>query len=966
MKKLIALLTAAVATLTSAWAATVAVDGNTVTIINTAYNDSNYGWNGVTSFTVTLPVKEGTLVEGDTYALSSIQIVKASSYNTDAQNTPATLTIAGITATRSDATGTDANWDGGRTVSTYTFSGTKPILTVGSATTVATTGPGTLRACPTQANGDTDNMIGIGNTTYQPLTKIVCEKITTTTAEITTNTEGVSEITWSNETPSETNPGVLTIDEGVTLSVTDLSALANVTLAGAGTLKVTGSMTINRAYTSPVTFGAEWTGTLHLVGTTMAYCDFNKFVGVGKVKVTGVAGHLDNGKTFPGELILEDNGDTKALTVNNGDSNNYYAIQALSGSGTFYCTNNGATQQTIIKSAANFTGTVTIEGTGKSVVFANVGAYQNNCNGSIVIGGGSNITIAEGKNWSAGNKILIQQNGTLTVPATFASAVKGTGKLAGYTAFSQVTDAVKTSLQDAAWAGSLVVTGSAICQNSNYVTTLNNFGNEGSKIEFGNCNGYMSLSKNNGSDVVKILPEIVIAGDVALNDGFSQSDRTPNYFTYFRKVSGTGTLRCTKGTINPLFIIEDASAFAGNLTATNMKVVVGEPKADYTGNLVLDNTITIEAGKAMTIASGKAFTAANGLVVDGTLTVNNGATGQVVEKLTIGANGTVSVAQGDWIKFRAASRQDIVIKGTLNLNGKRQTLYPNNPITLYPGAQIIADATSTDNGCHLNFFNRPTLTLAAEAGNDATEATISAIIGPQGGAVTFDVAEGLTLNLTETNSSSTDARKDVINKAGEGTLKIDGNYGTLAGFTLNAGKIVTTAGAVLPMTTDETPVAKITVAEGSTLYTKTDDNGVTTYQLTPFDQTETLPGEELISDTDKAAEYKTWATGIGVTEADADNADKLVIGFLLGATEVETVADALDAAQTKVEDLLKEIDLGALAGEGEEAALEALNTELAEKGLVASLVVAEEIEAEEGKSAFYKLSITIKTTPTDN
>lgn len=120
-----------------------------------------------------------------------------------------------------------------------------------------------------------------------------------------------------------------------------------------------------------------------------------------------------------------------------------------------------------------------------------------------------------------------------------------------------------------------------------------------------------------------------------------------------------------------------------------------------------------------------------------------------------------------------------------------------------------------------------------------------------------------------------------------------------------------------------------------------------------------LPGEELIDDEEKDA-YKEWAAANDVTAETTTAHDVLAIAFHLEANKGETYATVEKAAQAKVEDLLKEIDLAALADPegGAEAALTELNTELAEKGLVASLEPVE-LEGASESTKLYKLVIKL-------
>ncbi len=97
------------------------------------------------------------------------------------------------------------------------------------------------------------------------------------------------------------------------------------------------------------------------------------------------------------------------------------------------------------------------------------------------------------------------------------------------------------------------------------------------------------------------------------------------------------------------------------------------------------------------------------------------------------------------------------------------------------------------------------------------------------------------------------------------------------------------------------------------------------------------PGIELVDEADKQA-YTEWAaTNVPTGEYTDAQKKNFAIAFHLGATVSEGVTIE-EAAQSKVEELVKKIDLAALAGEGGvEAALDSLNAELQDKGLVAEL-----------------------------
>lgn len=118
-----------------------------------------------------------------------------------------------------------------------------------------------------------------------------------------------------------------------------------------------------------------------------------------------------------------------------------------------------------------------------------------------------------------------------------------------------------------------------------------------------------------------------------------------------------------------------------------------------------------------------------------------------------------------------------------------------------------------------------------------------------------------------------------------------------------------------------------------------------------------LPGEALIDDEEKDA-YRTWAADNGVTAETTTDPSVLAIAFHLGAAKGDTYDTIEEAAQAKVEELLKDIDLSALAAEREDAALTALNTALADKGLVASLAPVT-LEGTSESTKLYKLVIKL-------
>lgn len=120
-----------------------------------------------------------------------------------------------------------------------------------------------------------------------------------------------------------------------------------------------------------------------------------------------------------------------------------------------------------------------------------------------------------------------------------------------------------------------------------------------------------------------------------------------------------------------------------------------------------------------------------------------------------------------------------------------------------------------------------------------------------------------------------------------------------------------------------------------------------------------VPGADLIPE-GSVDDYLTWAGVNGVTSETTTEPTTLAIAFHLDANKGDTYDTIEDAAQAKVEELVAKIDCSKLAGEdGLNAALETLNAELEENGLVASLDPVE-LEGASESTKLYKLVITLK------
>lgn len=232
--------------------------------------------------------------------------------------------------------------------------------------------------------------------------------------------------------------------------------------------------------------------------------------------------------------------------------------------------------------------------------------------------------------------IAISANVTLDCStAIYTGAVTGSGTIK-FVGFGSVPAAVKTALQRESWTGTLSVspaTSGQLGSGDNtvggapaYKTLLNDFGNEGSKIEFDNFVAetninFFGLTADEDS-VIK--PEVVITGTFSIRNGYSHRSDTAGYHTTFRKISGDGLIDCPRtDRFSPLYYILDASDFTGSLNTTSSKFVFGpceesDTVAKIPSPATYSGFIWVKEGTTINVAEGKTFSATT-MIVDGTL-----------------------------------------------------------------------------------------------------------------------------------------------------------------------------------------------------------------------------------------------------------------------------------------------------------------------------------------------------------
>lgn len=183
---------------------------------------------------------------------------------------------------------------------------------------------------------------------------------------------------------------------------------------------------------------SEWTGVLWLKNVAIVgLVPANLANANSTLRLTGVTGYFNNGgntSTCDGTLDLQDDGDTKALTVNNGWSDSGISIfNKLIGSGTITCSERNISQRYVFKDPSEFTGTISCRRTDTGATYLRVilgdGATLSPANGTITVVSGADVKVASGKTWTAS---AIDVQGTLKMEdstSTLSGTVKGSGKI---------------------------------------------------------------------------------------------------------------------------------------------------------------------------------------------------------------------------------------------------------------------------------------------------------------------------------------------------------------------------------------------------------------------------------------------------------------------------------------------------------------------------------------------------------
>ena len=364
------------------------------------------------------------------------------------------------------------------------------------------------------------------------------------------------------------------------------------------------------------------------------------------------------------------------------------------------------------------------------------------------------FNVAEGKTLTLSGSTLTAatitvNGGTVVLPAagTLSGTIKGDGTVVYDGIALPTTSSVDFDFSNAGWVGTVWLK-----NISSQALWVLNYCNSNSKLKFTNVKGWLPGKNNAGAWVMGYngakLGELILEDDgdnVAFTrtDGYSH-DASHNSYCWFSKLSGSGTFADSKDQY--IYILfSDISEFSGNFSLTQNTTIIEADASptgtDYNGKIVIGDS------KSATVASGKTWTASNGIVVNGTLTLEGGATmtGAVSGSGTIACNVVDLSGSG----FDDSSKWT----GTV---------------------QIAGDAISPNTGFTKTSYGNTASTLEVVSGH----VYMSAVTSLPG---TVNVASGATLYVANTSLSSLSVAGNI-----EGSLNLIQSI-SLTEITLNKG-----------------------------------------------------------------------------------------------------------------------------------------------------------------------------------
>ena len=260
---------------------------------------------------------------------------------------------------------------------------------------------------------------------------------------------------------------------------------------------------------------SEWTGVLWLKNVAIAgLVPANLANANSTLRLTGVTGYFNNGgntSTCDGTLDLQDDGDTKALTLNNGWSDYGISIfNKLIGSGTITCSERNISQRYVFKDPSDFTGTISCQRTDSDDKYLRVilgdGATLSPASGTITVVSGVDVKVASGKTWTAS---AIDVQGTLEMEDS-TSALSGTVKGSGKIIYNDEVP-YNADFTNNTWTGTVEVNGGTTTQAGIAEAYADRFMNSGSQftvasgtVKLGTADGLTGTVKIDGGATLSV------------------------------------------------------------------------------------------------------------------------------------------------------------------------------------------------------------------------------------------------------------------------------------------------------------------------------------------------------------------------------------------------------------------------------------------------------------------------------
>lgn len=471
------------------------------------------------------------------------------------------------------------------------------------------------------------------------------------------------------KTATAANPVTVTL---LKASSEDIEIPANVTVdpasyAFTGAVKGEGELIIDKtgsnaisgdrstgAYTwdiNGLTDAENWRGTVYLKNVSWNNMHFGTLGNANStVKVTGVQGYSpeknDGTMGFAGTLELVDVGATKALTINNSWGSRYY-FGKVKGEGTICSSNNNLSGPALyaLKDVSEFTGTVYLDGTGRSITIGNV----QNTSDYKGAAGEKKVTILSGttisRAFTVSNEVIFMDSVTLKGfnvgdAVINATSMSGSPAVTLLTAEGDpVTGLYTLQVQD----GAIKVV------EATPVATLT--------VDGGEAQSFISLSdaltaanEATGSEiVVRVLDDVTSTANVTFTKNVTIEVGNGHTATISHVIGGAAGVSLTKAGAGTLKLTA-ANTFvgtwqvqAGTLQGTN----IGASNASGPFGKGGDSGVTINVAEGATLDYGEAAWNANKVNLAGTLTGTKSAsidaTWQFVKALkTTGGNAKVT------------------------------------------------------------------------------------------------------------------------------------------------------------------------------------------------------------------------------------------------------------------------------------------------------------------------------------